>query len=52
MCSEKPLRNLKRDVAEAIERVRRNGKDLRKIERKLQSNLRSLKELRQKDETL
>ena len=43
---QKPLRDLKREVAEAIERVRRNGKDLRKIEQTLQSNLKRLRELR------
>jgi hypothetical protein len=47
MGSEKPLRDLKRDVAEAIDRARRNGKEIRKIERKLQSNLRVLKALKQ-----
>jgi prefoldin subunit 5 len=44
--SEKPLRDLKREVAQAIDRVRRNGKDLRKIEETLQSNLKRLRELK------
>ena len=43
---EKPLRDLKREVAQAIERAKRNGKDLRKIEQKLQSNLKGLRELK------
>jgi prefoldin subunit 5 len=49
MGREKPLRELKRDVADAIDRVRRNGEELRAIEQTLQSNLKRLKELRRKN---
>jgi prefoldin subunit 5 len=47
---EKPLRDLKREAAQAIERVRRNGRDLRKIEQTLQSNLKRLRELGKRSE--
>ena len=50
MGSEKPLRDLKRDVAETIERARRNGEEIRQIERTLKSNLKVLRELSRRKE--
>jgi len=43
---EKPLRDFKREFAQAIERAKRNGKDLRTIEQTLKSNLKRLRELK------
>ena len=42
------LRELKLDLAAAIDRARRNGEDLHAIERALQANLEKLRELRAK----
>jgi hypothetical protein len=45
---DEPIRALKSEIAEAIDRARQNAEELHSIEEVLQSNLKKLKELKQR----